>query len=99
MRGYVERKGDRWYAVVYEGLDPVTGRERRRWQPAGTTREAAEKLTARLAADLNGRNDKVRSLSRRSVITSSSWWMRGSWTGNGEAGGCTTRSDRSVSSA
>jgi hypothetical protein len=25
MRGYVVRKGDRWYAVVYEGLDPVTG--------------------------------------------------------------------------
>ncbi|HEX9763591.1 MAG TPA: hypothetical protein VGA97_10870, partial [Acidimicrobiia bacterium] len=22
MRGYVARKGDRWYAVVYEGLDP-----------------------------------------------------------------------------
>jgi len=61
MRGYVARKGDRWYAVVYEGLDPVTGKEVRRWHPAGT-REEAEKLAARLAADLNGRNDKVRSL-------------------------------------
>ena len=29
MRGYVARKGDRWYAVAYEGLDSVTGRERR----------------------------------------------------------------------
>ena len=29
MKGYVARKGDRWYAVIYEGLDPVTGRERR----------------------------------------------------------------------
>ena len=29
MKGYVARKGDRWYAVMYEGLDPVTGRERR----------------------------------------------------------------------
>jgi hypothetical protein len=28
MKGYVANKGGRWYAVVYEGLDPVTGRER-----------------------------------------------------------------------
>jgi hypothetical protein len=30
MRGYVTQKETRWYAVVYEGLDPITGRERRR---------------------------------------------------------------------
>jgi hypothetical protein len=47
MRGYVARKGDRWYAVVYEGRDPVTGKELRRWHPGGTTREEAEKLAAR----------------------------------------------------
>ena len=22
MKGYVTRKGDRWYAVIYEGIDP-----------------------------------------------------------------------------
>ena len=38
MKGYVARKGDRWYAVIYEELDLVTGRERRRWHPAGTKR-------------------------------------------------------------
>jgi hypothetical protein len=47
VRGYVSRKGDRWYAVVYEGLDPVTGKERRSWHPAGTTREEAEQLATR----------------------------------------------------
>ena len=26
MNGYVTRKGNRWYAVIYDGLDPVTGR-------------------------------------------------------------------------
>jgi hypothetical protein len=31
MNGYVARKGNRWCAVIYEGLDPVTGREIRRW--------------------------------------------------------------------
>jgi hypothetical protein len=34
MKGYVARKGDRYYAVIYEGLDPLTGRERRRWHPS-----------------------------------------------------------------
>jgi hypothetical protein len=24
MKGYVARKGHRWYAVIYDGLDPVT---------------------------------------------------------------------------
>jgi integrase len=62
MKGYVACKGDRWYAVIYEGLDPVTGRERRRWHAAGNDRANAEKLAARLAGERNGRNDEARSL-------------------------------------
>ncbi len=50
MQGYVARKGDRFYAVIYEGIDPITGRERRRWHPAGTDRDAAEQLASELAA-------------------------------------------------
>ena len=49
MQGYVARKGDRYYAVIYEGTDPITGRERRRWHPAGTDRNDAERLAADLA--------------------------------------------------
>lgn len=49
MRGYVAKKGNRWYAVIYDGLDPVTGRERRRWHPAGVDRAGAERLAKRLA--------------------------------------------------
>jgi integrase len=75
MRGYVVRKGDRWYAVVYEGLDPVTGREKRSWHPAGTTRNEAEQLAARLAAEMNGRNDKVRSLTFGAYLTRQ--WLPG----------------------
>lgn len=48
MKGYVARKGGRYYAVVYEGLDPLTGRERRRWHPAGTCEAEARELAARL---------------------------------------------------
>lgn len=75
MRGYVSRKGDRWYAVVYEGLDPVTGKERRSWHPAGTTREEAEQLATRLAAELNGRNDQMRSLTFGAYLIST--WLPG----------------------
>jgi hypothetical protein len=63
MKGYVAKKGNRWYAVIYDELDPVTGRERRIWHPAGTDRNDAEQLATRLAADVNGRNDDARALS------------------------------------
>ena len=62
MKGYVARKRGRYYAVIYEGLDPVTGRERRSWHPAGTDRAAAEVLANKLAVERNGRNDEIRSL-------------------------------------
>ncbi|HET9667383.1 MAG TPA: hypothetical protein VFP09_11520 [Desertimonas sp.] len=50
VQGYVARQGDRYYAVIYEGIDPLTGRERRRWHPAGTDQAVAETLACDLAA-------------------------------------------------
>jgi hypothetical protein len=47
VQGYVARKGDRYYAVIYEGIDPLTGRERRRWHPAGTNQAVAEAQACR----------------------------------------------------
>ncbi len=75
MKGYVAKKGNRWYAVIYDGLDPVTGRERRIWHPAGTDRTDAERLAARLAAQLNGRNDDARALSFGAFLTTR--WLPG----------------------
>ncbi|MCB1283372.1 MAG: site-specific integrase [Microthrixaceae bacterium] len=69
MQGHVARKRDRYYAVIYEGLDPVTGKERRSWHPAGTDRTEAEALVARLAAERDGRNDEVRSLTFGAYLT------------------------------
>lgn len=69
MDGYVARKGNRWYAVIYEGLDPVTGREIRRWHAAGTDKAAAERLARRLARDLNGPDDRGRGLSFGAYLT------------------------------
>lgn len=69
MKGYVAQRRDRFYAVIYEGLDPVTGRERRSWHPAGTDRTEAEQLAARLAAEREGRDDEARSLSFGAYLT------------------------------
>ena len=69
MKGYVTSKRGRYYAVIYEGLDPVTGRERRSWHPAGTDRAEAERLADRLADERNGRNDEVRSLTFGAYLT------------------------------
>lgn len=48
MRGHIAKKGKRYYAVVYEGIDPASGRERHRWHAAGATRRDAERLLAEL---------------------------------------------------
>jgi hypothetical protein len=50
MKGYVAKKGLQFYAVIYEGRDPLTGRERRRWHPAGTDERAARELAREIAA-------------------------------------------------
>lgn len=44
MRDYTAGKGNRYYAVIYEGVDPATGKERRRWYSAGFRKGDAEKL-------------------------------------------------------
>ncbi len=75
MKGYVARKGNRWYAVIYEGLDPITGRERRSWHPAGCERGDAERLAARLVSEREGANDEARSLSFGAFLTSR--WLPG----------------------
>ena len=44
MRGYVTKKGKKYYAVIYDGIDPATGKEKRRWVAAGSRRDDADKL-------------------------------------------------------
>lgn len=48
MRGHIAKEGNRYYAVIYEGTDPVNGRERHRWHPGGGTRKEAERLLTEL---------------------------------------------------
>jgi hypothetical protein len=70
VKGYVTQRRGRFYAVIYEGRDPVTGKEIRRWHPAGTDRAAAERLAAKLAAKETNRADAVRSLTFGAYLNS-----------------------------
>ena len=37
---YIIQRQERFYVVAYDGLDPLTGKERRRWHPAGREQAA-----------------------------------------------------------
>jgi len=45
---YIVQRKDRFYVVAYDGLDPLTGKERRRWHPVGNARDEAEAIAAHL---------------------------------------------------
>jgi hypothetical protein len=60
MNGYVAQRRGRFYAVIYQGRDPITGNELRSWHPAGTDRAEAESLARRLAAREEQRLDQRR---------------------------------------
>ncbi|MDZ4233804.1 MAG: hypothetical protein U1C73_08580, partial [Dietzia sp.] len=51
---YIIQRKDRFYVVAYDGVDPLTGKERRRWHPVGRDRYDAEQLAQRLASDNAG---------------------------------------------
>ncbi len=53
MRGHVAKKGDRFYAVVYEGTDRATGKQRHRWYPGGATRKEAERVLTDLVKQMH----------------------------------------------
>ena len=51
---YIIKRKDRFYVVAYDGLDPLTGKERRRWHPAGRDRHEAEEIAGRIQNDAAG---------------------------------------------
>jgi hypothetical protein len=48
---YIVERNTRFYVVAYDGLDPLTGRERRRWIPIGHDRTDAEAVAAQLDSE------------------------------------------------
>ena len=69
MNGYVAQRRGRFYAVIYEGRDPITGKEIRRWHPAGTDRDKAEALARKLATKEQARADASRALTFGAYLT------------------------------
>ena len=51
---YIVQRKDRFYVVAYDGLDPLTGKERRRWHPIGHDRNDAEIAAERIDRDNAG---------------------------------------------
>lgn len=51
---YIVQRKDRFYVVAYDGLDPLTGKERRRWHPVGHDRHDAEVVATRIDRDNAG---------------------------------------------
>lgn len=49
--GYVVERNGKLYAVVYAGVDPITGKDRRTWRAAGTNRSEADAMVERLVED------------------------------------------------
>lgn len=43
---YIVSRNNRFYVVAYDGVDHHTGKERRRWHPAGRSRADAEAVAA-----------------------------------------------------
>jgi integrase len=48
---YIVQRNHRFYVVAYDGIDPLSRRERRRWVPVGANRSEAEAIAARISAD------------------------------------------------
>lgn len=61
---YIVSRKNRFYVVAYDGIDPVTGKERRKWLPAGHARTDAEAiLTVTIHSDQSAPNISMTSTS------------------------------------
>ena len=66
---YIVQRKNRFYVVDYDGIDPVTGKERRRWRLAGDTRADAESVVERLDAKRAQSQVRVSSASLGGFLT------------------------------
>ncbi len=55
---YIVTRNQRFYVVAYDGIDRLTGRERRRWHPAGASRTDAEAIAATVDAAASPRQTR-----------------------------------------
>ncbi len=54
MRGHLRKRGSAWYAVVYRGRHPETGKKQYNWIPLRGTKPEAERQLARILSSSDG---------------------------------------------
>ena len=91
MRGYVVERNGRFYA----GLDPIAGRERRRWHAAGTDRAEAKQVAVLLAEEARA-NDATPGLTVARFLLNT--WLPVSRSASGRARGTATAATSSCMS-
>jgi hypothetical protein len=72
---YIIERNNRFYVVAYDG-DPRTGRERRRWHPAGRSRADATAIAERLTATRRGERQWPTSALSVGAFLLDSWMPR-----------------------
>ena len=73
---YIIGRNSRFYVVDYDGVDPHTNKERRRWHPAGRSREDAEAIAARLTATRDGARERTTSALTVGEYLVEQWMLR-----------------------
>ena len=73
---YIVQRNHRFYVVAYDGIDPLTRRHRRRWHPAGRSREDAEAIVAQLAFDRDAYRQRATSRLTVGTFLVDTWMPR-----------------------
>ena len=68
---YIVHRKDRFYVVAYDGIDPINGRERRRWHPAGNSSTAPSSSPVVSKPTLDATTQKARNLNGSGPFR---WW-------------------------
>ena len=69
---YIVQRKDRFYVVDYDGIDPVTGRERRRWRAMRSDAPGRARTASWSSENLVRAIKRVR-VSRQATVRSSRW--------------------------
>jgi integrase len=73
VRGHVAKKGNNYYAVVYEGIDLATGKERHSWHAAGPRRIDAERLANELVRRRHNGEETTSDRSTLAIYLTERW--------------------------
>lgn len=73
---FIVSRSNRFYVVAYDGIDPLTGRERRRWHSAGSFRADADAIANTLTTINSQCRDRVAQAITVGEYLSATWMPR-----------------------